>query len=291
MGTRPKGAVRVRIYRATCTANGKLYIGITVVSVFERRGGHLYYATSGAKSPMPRAIRKYGIDAFVFEQIASAASWPEACLAERDLIVQYGTRSPRGYNATDGGDGTLGVTERSPRWRAAMAEYFSRRVFTQEYKATLSASLRSAMTPEKRARSAETGRRTLSDPAKMAHILAARDTPEWRAKLSAAAKRRRYSAEHCAAISERQRGRILKPNSKRRNRAKWGSPEHIEKLKVAKTGRPQSSETIEKRIAALRGRKRPQETIDKILATKRAKKLAATFQPQLAMEFSDASAP
>lgn len=56
-----------------------------------------------------RAIAKHGADNFRIEAICSAGSWAGICAAEVALIAQYATRSPNGYNVSDGGEGPFGV--------------------------------------------------------------------------------------------------------------------------------------------------------------------------------------
>lgn len=93
------------VYRITCSASGKSYIGITIRSLRERWKQHVAQAKAAAKpSPIQAAIRKHGRSSFSIEAIASAASLPDLYETERVLIRQEGTRLPLGYNATDGGD-------------------------------------------------------------------------------------------------------------------------------------------------------------------------------------------
>lgn len=98
--------------------NGKKYIGITCKKPEIRWANGLGYR----KQPFENAIKKYGWDGF--EHIIVKEGLPEACAKtlEKILIYKYNTRNPKyGYNATDGGDGTLGITftqERKDKIRA-----------------------------------------------------------------------------------------------------------------------------------------------------------------------------
>lgn len=98
--------------------NGKKYIGITCKNPEIRWANGLGYR----KQPFWNAITKYGWDNF--EHIIIKDNLPEPCAKtlEKILIHKYNTRDPKyGYNATDGGDGTLGIVftqERKDKIRA-----------------------------------------------------------------------------------------------------------------------------------------------------------------------------
>jgi group I intron endonuclease len=88
----------------TNTVNKKQYVGITK-DIEARWYDHKRNRSS---SVIQRAIKKYGVDAFIFEHIADAFNWHNACEIEKFLIIQHNTKSPNGYNLTDGGDGGTG---------------------------------------------------------------------------------------------------------------------------------------------------------------------------------------
>ena len=60
---------------------------------------------------MAKAINKYGADAFEIKPIASAKTLENLKEIEKDLIVQFQTKVPFGYNLTDGGDGVFGFKQ------------------------------------------------------------------------------------------------------------------------------------------------------------------------------------
>lgn len=92
------------IYKTTCIANGKLYIGQTKNSVYDRFHAHLYSAHSDSpKSALARAIKKYGDSQFSYEIMLVAHSPEELDDAEKYLIDAYKTKVPNGYNLVDGG--------------------------------------------------------------------------------------------------------------------------------------------------------------------------------------------
>ena len=56
-----------------------------------------------------RAMKKYGMENFVFTHIADAFDIECANMIEKSLIIEKNTKIPNGYNVTDGGDGGIGV--------------------------------------------------------------------------------------------------------------------------------------------------------------------------------------
>lgn len=98
-------------YKITCKENGKEYIGITTRNLDRRWYEHKYVANSCGQL-LGKAIKKYGEEAFSIEQIASAIGNVENLkLLEQDLIQQFGTKVPNGYNLTNGGDGVFGYKQ------------------------------------------------------------------------------------------------------------------------------------------------------------------------------------
>ena len=114
----------MHLYCILNTRNGKRYIGLTTVSVATRWNAHVREALGGAGRALCKAIRKYGAEAFVVEQIASmvpGTSWNDLCDMEIALIAQEGTFGPGGYNMTAGGEGVPGyaVTDEQKAAQAA----------------------------------------------------------------------------------------------------------------------------------------------------------------------------
>jgi group I intron endonuclease len=95
------------IYVITNTVNAKQYVGIA--ADLERRWKRHRNANEGQL--IHKAIKKYGIDAFVFTHVADAFDAESAKMIERMLIVEHNTKMPHGYNMTDGGDGTMGMVK------------------------------------------------------------------------------------------------------------------------------------------------------------------------------------
>jgi group I intron endonuclease len=103
------------IYIITNTVNAKQYVGITK-NLSKRWAAHRSATTS---SYLHKSIKKYGVEKFVFTHYADAFSKDAACDIERMLIVEHNTKSPVGYNMTDGGDGIVKLV---PESRARIGE-------------------------------------------------------------------------------------------------------------------------------------------------------------------------
>jgi group I intron endonuclease len=95
----------IAIYTITNTLNNKSYIGIS--SDLKRRWRE-HKNPDGKCTNLHNAIKKYGYNLFVFKHIADAFTWKYACEIEKELIIDFNTKAPNGYNLTLGGDGTLG---------------------------------------------------------------------------------------------------------------------------------------------------------------------------------------
>lgn len=92
------------LYKITNQLNGKIYIGQTI-DLHGRWQAHKSYAKNPEKTGqyVHRAMAKYGIENFVFEQIATCISQEDADTTESFLILQYDSRNKeKGYNLTTG---------------------------------------------------------------------------------------------------------------------------------------------------------------------------------------------
>lgn len=93
------------LYRITDTLNNKVYIGQSNKET-ERWRQHKYYARQ--EKPIQyisRAMRKYGVEHFIYEVIACCRTQEDADETETQLIEQYDSQNKeRGYNVAPGGD-------------------------------------------------------------------------------------------------------------------------------------------------------------------------------------------
>lgn len=87
--------------------NGKKYVGQTTKTVKERFKQH----AKNKKSLIGKAIRKYGRKNFRYGVIVTCSSKAEMNEREKFFIAVLKTKSPTGYNRTDGGDGSTGCVD------------------------------------------------------------------------------------------------------------------------------------------------------------------------------------
>ncbi len=99
------------IYKVTNNTNGKSYIGQTIDKLSRRKSGHKCRFKSGKykNSILYLAFEKFGWENFSWSVIDECGTKEELDRLEKLYIENLNTKSPNGYNLTDGGDGgTLG---------------------------------------------------------------------------------------------------------------------------------------------------------------------------------------
>lgn len=101
-----KSIDKAYIYKITNTINNKIYIGETTKKdPIKRWQGHLYAIHQGKGCPLLRtAIQKHGKENFTFEVIRECST-EERYDLEKQLIAEYNSLVPNGYNAIEGGIG------------------------------------------------------------------------------------------------------------------------------------------------------------------------------------------
>ena len=121
------------VYLAVNKINRKYYVGITNKPLECRISNHLC-SMSGA---FPKALRKYGVQAFEFSIIDIADS--REILLEKEMywIKFYNSKVPNGYNMTDGGEGTTGL-EFSQETRKKMSDAKRGKHWSEDHKNKLS---------------------------------------------------------------------------------------------------------------------------------------------------------
>jgi group I intron endonuclease len=103
------------IYRITNKVNGKFYIGKTTKPVEDRFKAHIQNHKT-KNTYLYRAMRKYGVDQFIIEQLEPVSDKTQLNEKEQYWIAQL---SPH-YNMTIGGDG--GDTSNSPNYKLGMSK-------------------------------------------------------------------------------------------------------------------------------------------------------------------------
>ncbi len=136
----------VLIYLVTCLVTGASYIGVSMYPLRNRWLRHLSMArnpkNSGHQTPIARAIRKHGEEAFALEELAYALSWEDAAELEPLLIQDRGTATAfGGYNVAGGGLLTRGgPMTRERRERVSRAK--KGMIFAPEHRAKVNESRR-----------------------------------------------------------------------------------------------------------------------------------------------------
>lgn len=120
--------------------NGKGYVGITCRGVRQRLYCHESEARNGSQRPFARAIRKYGIESFETTVLQSGLTEVEAREAEQVHIKRLRTFGEGGYNATLGGEGTLGV-KMTTRRKQEISEHFKAMPRTEQHRKRCSEAL------------------------------------------------------------------------------------------------------------------------------------------------------
>lgn len=109
------------IYLAVNRVNGKAYVGQTKIKFQSRIGNHISVATTkDSTTPFHRALRKYGPESFDFAVLEEHLA---IALDDRETywIAHLGSKTPNGYNRTDGGQGATGC-EYTPERREAIRQ-------------------------------------------------------------------------------------------------------------------------------------------------------------------------
>lgn len=91
---------------AWCEVSQKGYVGKTIGKLEYRKQSH-FKAADGGVWAFHCAIRKYGWDAFKWTILTEDDDDEFLCFMEQKWIKRIGTKSPNGYNLTDGGDGVV----------------------------------------------------------------------------------------------------------------------------------------------------------------------------------------
>jgi group I intron endonuclease len=178
------------VYMATCTVNGKKYIGITRNGLKRRKGHHIAAAKRNAYPTciFHKAIRLHGEESFVFEVVRECATYKEAAQEEVRMIAEIGPE----YNLSPGGEAVLGF-----RPSAQSVEKMRRALKKNPTRYWLG---------KKRPDIAEKQRRRLTGRADlMVHLHKKAHTPETWAKISATKKGKGSSQKHLEAMERRRK--------------------------------------------------------------------------------------
>ena len=94
------------LYRITNTVNDKIYIGQTMCGLKRRFDQHKDASRTGKKSKLYNAMRKYGVENFRIERLATVDNIDTLNDLERHCIMKLQTYK-NGYNIYLGGDNSI----------------------------------------------------------------------------------------------------------------------------------------------------------------------------------------
>lgn len=126
------------VYIITNRLNGKKYVGQHSGTDLEKYlNSNLNRALNGGneKRALYSAVRKYGRENFDIKPLVIVATKEEVSYYEIELIKVLNTKSPKGYNLTDGGEGLLNPSEET---RKILSAIFTGRVFSDETRKKMS---------------------------------------------------------------------------------------------------------------------------------------------------------
>jgi group I intron endonuclease len=115
------------IYKFTHIESGRSYIGQTIQDPNNRRLEHISHARYSPKSHhFHNALRKYGIENFTFDVIASASSMAELNALEIEYVKKYDSIN-NGFNIRDAGGNKRHNPESIKRMSESQKEAHARR--------------------------------------------------------------------------------------------------------------------------------------------------------------------
>lgn len=242
-----KGAV----YCATCLVNGKKYVGKSIKGMIKRRHGHQSDALKFNRTRFQKALRKYGTEMWVWEELFLSDCDDTLKAVEKKFISEFKQQGLELYNLTEGGDGVSGFR------------------MTEEHREKL--------------RRAKLGT-TASEETKLKLRKARLGTklpPEVVAKAAAANRGKKRSAE----IIEKLRSRVYSAESIEKFRAgqnkRFSNPEEREKYRLLATGREISQETREKKRQAMLGRTFSAESLARMSAAQKGRVVSQSHRDNI----------
>lgn len=250
---------RYFVYLLTNTVNGKVYVG-KANDPESRWLGHLKQVRYGHQTPVHRAIRKYGTEAFERTVLAGFKVEEDAYAFERETVLRIGSNRPSvGYNRTEGGDGVRGL------------------LFTDEHRKRLSES-HIGKVPTK----------AQSDALSLGRAYGASEEGR-RLKSIRQTGRLLWSEEQRLAIADRMTGHVVSEETRAKIaaslRGRPGRPMNAvqrEALRLANSEREISDETRQRMRLAKLGSKHSNEHRERIAASSQAAaqaKIASGLRP------------
>ena len=214
------------IYKITININGKIYIGQTKKALSQRIAEHIKGNNKYNKTPVHRALNKYGLESFTISVIDEADT--KEILNEKEIywIKTLDCKIPKGYNIADGGNGVVGY-KHTKKWKKNQSIRFSGDNNPMKNSEIA-----------KKVKIANTGKKQ------------SKETCDKRSKsLSGKPK----SKEHAENISKALIGHIVSEEQKEKQRiamtGRINSKESNEKRSKTQTGKPHVSEEAKQRMS------------------------------------------
>lgn len=187
------------LYLYANRANGKRYIGVTNNPA---RRAREHASGRACARALARAVKKYGIEAFDYKVLAIFDDVAAAAYHEQAAIRAFGTLAPDGYNLTAGAPCTVYGGPASAETRAKISSALMGKAVSAETRARLSASHDGQHNFLGHSHSAETRAKiSAAKKGSPAWNKGMRASPETRAKIGAANRRRVVSPETRAKMS------------------------------------------------------------------------------------------
>lgn len=180
----------------------KAYIGISSKTAAQRFKEH---AASRKKYPIVQALKKYGPENALLEVIERFDCFDALYAAEQAAILRYGTKSPDGYNLTDGGKGTFGLPASEARKLKISVANKGRKVSLETRRKIGKSNVGRDMSAQvaAMARANKGRKRSLETSEKLRDVWTGRKhTEAAKAKMSESAGKRRASEETRRKMSE-----------------------------------------------------------------------------------------
>lgn len=240
------------IYCHTHIESGRRYIGLTKQTMERRWASHVSKSRSakGGRWHFPNAIRKYGPKAFSHEILAVCDTLEEANRIEREKIVEFKTRDPEfGFNLAEGGGSQPHPIRRNP-WDDP--EFRAKHIGCHKFLHTAEARANNKValnTPESKAKRSAASKEVTSRPDVLAKISAAAAgrvvTKAQRQQLASARRGKKHSVETIAKIAEANKNipEARRAKLSAASKRAWMRPEVRAKIVSANTGRRHSQET------------------------------------------------
>lgn len=239
------------IYKIEHNISGKIYIGQTnslIRRMKQHRCENEYY--------IDKAIKKHGIESFTVLVIDETDTRNELNEREKSWIKFYDCRSPKGYNCTDGGDGTAGHKMNEKTLQAIKVANTGRVVTSETRQKMRIAKLGRTIPEEQRRKQSEALKGIVFSEERKRNISKGLTGQVFTAerRLQASISRmgeknhnygKHFSEEHKRKISESNTGKIHVISEESRQR-----------MHDARTGVPRSEETKRKISASSKGKKK-----------------------------------